>query len=427
MPVTQSSEVLERLKLAFHAQDAVGFSALLDRHPEFKALINEPVAAFDAPLITHVRRPEMLDALLRAGADINAKSRWWAGGFGLLHTAEPALAAYAIQRGAFVDIHAAARLGLMERVRELLAAEPDLVNARGGDGQTPLHFASSIEIAETLLAHGAKVDARDVDHESTPAQYMVRDRQAIARYLIGRGCHTDILLAAALGDPALVRRHLDERPDCIRMRVSDDYFPKANPRSGGTIYQWTLGWHVSAHDVAREFQRADVLAILNERSPADVLFLEACWAADDMAAKNLLMANPNLLSRFSEIDRHQVAHAARNNNAAAVRIMLDAGLPVDAVGQHRATPLHWAAFHGNAEMVTGILRHHPPLEQLDADFQSTPLGWAIHGSEHGWHCSTGDYARTVELLLDAGASVAGRTIAGTPPVQELLRRRGVGQ
>src|SRR4030095_1345600 len=111
---------------------------------------------------------------------INAKSRWWAGGFGLLHGAEPELAAYAIKRGALVDVHAAARLGLIKKLQELIAADPALVNARGGDGQTPLHFASTIEIAEFLLNHGADIDTRDVDHESTPAQYMVRDRQEIA-------------------------------------------------------------------------------------------------------------------------------------------------------------------------------------------------------------------------------------------------------
>jgi hypothetical protein len=43
-------------------------------------------------------------------ADLNAKSRWWAGGFGLLHGANPDVAAYAIELHAVVDVHAAARL-----------------------------------------------------------------------------------------------------------------------------------------------------------------------------------------------------------------------------------------------------------------------------------------------------------------------------
>jgi len=275
---------MELFKKAFAEHDAALFRQLLERHPEMKAKINEPVEAFDAPVITRVRTREMLDVLLEAGADINAKSRWWAGGFGLLHGAEPDLAAYAIERGAVVDAHAAARLGLLDKLRDLVSTDPTLVHARGGDGQTALHFASTVEIAGHLLEHGADIDARDVDHESTPAQYMVRDRSEIARYLVGRGCSTDILMAAALGDAALARRHLDTDPDCIRMRVSNEYFPMINHRSGGTIYQWTLGWYVSAHQVAKQFGHEAIFRLLMERSPADVKLLTFCWLRDETYA-----------------------------------------------------------------------------------------------------------------------------------------------
>ena len=419
----ESGDSIEVLKKAFAEHDAVLFRRLLDRHPELKAKINEPVAAFDAPLITRVRSREMLDVLLDAGADINAKSRWWAGGFGLLHGAQPELAAYAIERGAVVDIHAAARLGLLGRLSELVSADPALVNSRGGDGQTPLHFASSIEVAGYLLDHGAEIDARDVDHESTPAQYMVRDRQDVLRYLIKRGCQSDILMAAALGDADLVRRHLDADPDCVRMRVNDDYFPKANAKSGGTIYQWTLGWHVSAHDVAKQFGHEDIFGLLMEHSPADVRLLAACWSNDESAVQTLLNERPDLATDLSTAYRSQVAHAARNNNLAAVRLMLRAGLPVAGLGQHGATPLHWAAFHGNAQMTRELLRHSPPLELTDADFDLTPIGWAVYGSENGWYCRTGNYADTVEALLQAGATRPEK-IQGTPAVQEVLRGHG---
>src|SRR5262249_24220850 len=155
----ETGDPMELFKKAFEEDDAASFRKLLERHPDLKARINEPVAAFDAPVITRVRSRDMLDVLLEAGADLNAKSRWWAGGFGLLHGAEPELAAYAIERGAVVDIHAAARLAIMPKLRELISADPASVNAPGGDGQTPLHFASTIEIAEYLLDHGADIDA----------------------------------------------------------------------------------------------------------------------------------------------------------------------------------------------------------------------------------------------------------------------------
>jgi ankyrin repeat protein len=386
----QTADPIELIKQAFRDDDAVLVRKLLERHPEFRAKINEPIAAFDSPAITHVRSREMLDVLLDAGADINAKSRWWAGGFGLLHSAEPDLAAYAIQRGAFVDIHAAARLGMLDRVRELIATDPALVHARGGDGQTPLHFASSVEVAEFLLTHGADIDARDVDHESTPAQWMIRERQPVAAFLIERGCKTDLLMTAALGREDLARRHLELDPDCIRTRVSDEYFKMVNPRSGGIIYQWTLGWYVSAHDVAKQFGHQRIGALLLEHSPADIKLAVASWQGDEPTVEKLLAQNPGLVASLSSPDRRLIAHAARNNDLAAVRVMLKAGWPLDVTSQHSATPLHWAGFHGNAEMAREILRYKPDLEVRDRDFNSTPLGWAIYGSENGWHCEAGD-------------------------------------
>src|SRR5262245_37761107 len=123
------AQLIEQAKQAFCRDDAAGVRELLDANPELKARINEPIGDFDSPVITAVRIRAMLDVVLAAGADINAKSRWWAGGFGLLHSASPELAAYAIQRGATVDVHAAARLGMFEKLRELIASDPGLVHA----------------------------------------------------------------------------------------------------------------------------------------------------------------------------------------------------------------------------------------------------------------------------------------------------------
>ncbi|MCI0380192.1 MAG: ankyrin repeat domain-containing protein, partial [Gemmataceae bacterium] len=402
--------------------DAGLVRALLDKHPDLKAKINEPIGPFDSPAIVCAKSRAMLDLLLAAGADINAKSNWWAGGFGLLHSADPDLCAYAIERGAVVDAHAAARLGMLDKLKELVALDPALVHARGGDGQTPLHFASTVEIAAYLLDQGANIDSLDVDHESTPAQYMVADRQDVVPYLIGRGCKSDILMAAAIGDVDLVRQKLDADPDCIRVCVSDEFFPMIGQKSGGTIYQWTLGWYVFAHQVARKFGHPDVLQLLMERSPPPVKLIAACWLDDEKTVENLRAQHPDIAREFTAADRRQVAHAARNNETAAVRHLLESGFPVGATGQHQATPLHWAAFHGNLGMTKIVLRFAPALEATDADFGGTPLGWAMHGSLHGWHAQTGDYAGTVEALMDAGAKCPA-TITGSPAVQEAVSQK----
>jgi ankyrin repeat protein len=159
---------------------------------------------------------------------------------------------------------------------------------------------------------------------------------------------------------------------------------------------------------------------MNE-SPADVQLLVACCLGDEPTVQALLTRHPDLVATLGESDHRQVAHAARNNQLAAVRPMLASGLSVRARGQHGATPLHWAAFHGNEEMARVILHYDPPLEQTDDDYHGTPLGWAIHGSENGWHRESGNYGATVEVLLAAGAKPP-ETVDGTDAVREVLRR-----
>ncbi len=395
----------DQLMDSIQADDIERVRILLDSQPELRAKLNDPIGPFDSPALTSARSRAMVDVLLAAGADVNAKSQWWAGGFGILHIADIELAEYAVDRGAVVDIHAASRLGRLDRLREIVEADPQSVHARGGDGQTPLHFARTVEIAAYLLDHGADIDARDIDHESTPAQWMLGDRIDVARYLVERGCSTDILLAASVGDLDLVRKHLDTDPECIRVRVSADFFPMINPKAGGKIYQWTLGYRASPFKAAARFGHADVLQLLMERSPAEVKMIAACWLHDGETVASLLSQRSGIAHDLSEADRDELAHAARNNDTQAALLMLEAGLAVSGRGQHRGTPLHWAAWHGNLELVRALLRNDPPLDDSDNDFHSPPLGWAMHGSENGWHADAGDYPAVVEALLQAGVKL----------------------
>lgn len=424
----------DALKAAVIAGDARRVELLLEQHGDLKARIDDPLPDYgfgDTPLFAAVQRSNqgVIDALLRAGANINARTHWWAGGFGVLDDAARAdrpawLAPYLTERGAIVDVHAAAALGMFEKVKELVSANPALVHARGGDGQMPLHFAPTKEIAEYLLESGAEIDALDIDHESTPAQYMVRDRQDVARYLLTRGCRTDVLMASALGDLQLVREHLEADPACLRMSVSDEYFPKNDPRAGGTIYIWALGAHKTAHIIAREFGHEDIFRLLFDRSPDELKLALACELGEESVFKSMLASHANLVQMLSESDRRKVAYAAQSNNAEAVRLMLAAGWPVDARGQHGASPLHWAAFHGNTAMVQEILRYKPPLEIWDENFGGKPLSWAIYGSVHGWNREKGDYAGTVEALLQAGAEPPGvrEDLEASEPVRKVLLR-----
>ncbi len=63
-----------------------------------------------------------------------------------------------------LNIHNAARMGNVNRVREILQKNPSLVNARDAGGNTPLHCAIGyfeLGVVNELLAHGADVNAQD--------------------------------------------------------------------------------------------------------------------------------------------------------------------------------------------------------------------------------------------------------------------------
>lgn len=407
------------LKLAIVAMDAARVSEVLKKHPELRAKIDEPLPDYSfgiQALFAAVQRSdrETIDVLLKAGANINKRTDWWAGGFGVLDDCDPGLVDFLVERGAKLDAHSASRLGLIEKLRELVSADPELVHARGGDGQTPLHFASTIQVAEFLLENGAEIDAIDIDHESTPAQYMLRvdqkrhypkDRQDVARYLVARGCKTDILMASALGDLELVRRHLERDPNCIRMSVTAEWFPKKNPRSGGPIYLWTLGGGRTAHLVAREFGHEDVFNLLMKHTPEDLKLALACELGDEKVFREFLARNPDAAKNLLEADQRKLPDAAQHNNTKAVRLMLEAGWPVDTPGEMGATALHWAGFNGNVEMAREILRFHPQLELKAKEYPGTALSWAVYASGNAWRSETGDFVGTIRALLEAGATI----------------------
>jgi ankyrin repeat protein len=417
--VTLGLNPAEALTVAVCDNDTQRVKELLESYWELRAKIDQPLPNYGFgthALFAAVQRSDRatIDVLLQAGADIRKRTDWWAGGFGVLDDCDPSLVNFLVERGAVIDAHAAARLGMMPKLKELVAADPDVVHARGGDGQTPLHFASNVEVAKFLLENGADMNALDVDHESTPAQYMLRveqmrhyprDRQDVARYLVSRGCRTDLLMAAALGDLNLVRHHLDKDPACIRMSVSDEWFPKQDQRAGGTIYIWTLGANRTAHAVARDFGHEHVFQLLLERTRQDLKLKLACELGDEAVFQEFLARNVDVAKSLSEADQQKLPNAAQSNNTKAVRLMLEAGWPVDTPGEMGATALHWAGFNGNAEMTREILRFRPTLELKSREYSGTAFSWAVYGSGNGWRRDTGDFVSTIRELLEAGAVV----------------------
>jgi hypothetical protein len=206
------------------------------------------------------------------------------------------------------------------------------------------------------------------------------------------------------------------------MNVSSEWFPMRDPRAGGTIYIWVLGGNKMAHHLAREFKHDNVLRMLNERTPKELELVFACELGDEARLRELLQQQPDLLSKLTNADHQRLIAAAESSNARTVRLMLEAGWPVNVHHADGVTALHWAAFHGNVEMVRDLVRFQAPLEVEDATHHGKPLGWAVYGSLNSWRRKDGDYPAVVTALLGAGAQITNEG-HGSEAVEAILRAR----
>ncbi|HET7133669.1 MAG TPA: hypothetical protein VFJ95_15555, partial [Gammaproteobacteria bacterium] len=304
-------------------------------------------------------------------------------------------------------------------------ANPDAVHERGGDGKTVLHCALTPAIAAFLVDHGADLEARDVDHNSTPLQYLI-ENEAIARLLVERGATVDIFAAARLGDIARAEQCLRQDRELAAARPNRP--PFTGP--GLHIYGWTLGFDVTPIDVARKYGHTHVVDLLLARASPRARLVDALWHGDEARARAELDAEPTLLAALGPEDRGLINEAAWWYRPRAVRLMLDFGFDPHVRGAHRSTTLDRACFHGYADIVAMLLEcdPDPPLTEQN-EFGGTPLDTCIYGSINGWNTGRGqDHVRTLELLLDAGAALDPTIVpTGNDAIDTFLRNRLKGE
>lgn len=369
---------------------------LLDDEPRLTELIDQPFFSFGTPAIVVARNDRaMLELLLDHGADINARS---AHDFGVLDDASTEIAAWLIERGAIVTIHVAAALGMHDRVRELLAQNADLVHARGGDGRTALHGAADARMVDLLVDHGADIDARCEDHASTPLQYLINETE-IARRLIERGAHADILVAAALGDIDLIQAELARCPTGIHARNHQHGYEPVRP---GSITSWKIGFKLSPHQAAHKYGHADAFEYLMSVSPAAEQLINACLCGQDDRARAIAADHPDLVAGLAERDRTRFADAAWCGNLPAARLMLELGFDPD-TPYDEGPAIMGACLFGNHAMIRLLLDHDADISWKN-DYGSDALGTTVWASKN-FCASEGDYVACVQEFIHAGLPI----------------------
>jgi len=176
-----------------------------------------------------------------------------------------------------------------------------------------------------------------------------------------------------------------------------DHGANLDVRRGDGCTAWLLARRGGFDAIARLLE--DAGATTQPLSPVDEL-MAACGRGDAEAARGL--ATPTTLNALSSDDLALLPDAASAARWSIVAACVAAGFPVNTTDHAGATALHYAAIEGHVEMVKLLLGAHADLTIIDKEHSSTPLGWAVWGSDF-FRMRTGDYAGTIRALLDAGA------------------------
>lgn len=416
---------LEQFKQLVYAKNAPNLDELLAAHPNLKSTIDDPHFYFGSTaLIIAKENMDVVDVLLKHGADINAKSQWWAGDFHILEVTSAAAAEQLIDRGAEITVHAAAEQGWLDWLGEAFADDASIISRRGGDGKTPLHYATDPAVMDWLLERGADLEARDLDHASTPLQWHLgAQNYDAARELVKRGAQVDIFAAAILGESELVDKALAAHRQAIRARVNQAGYELTPPADGSHQYVYSFNAAgLSPHQAALEYGHTEIFARLIDSSPPDVQLLAYCAGDNREAAERIAEANPEIVPQLSDGDRRQLIHAAWTGKADVVGLMASLGFDLHIFDDDAMTPLHAAAFHGFADVIGALLAadEAPPLDWLNG-YGGTPLGTCLYGRQHSWR-SDGDFTASVKLLVEAGSEVKAEWLpTGDETIDEELR------
>jgi ankyrin repeat protein len=420
----QGSPAADVVAEAIRACDVNKVKMLLDQSPQ---LLHTPDKRTNQPIHWAVmtRQPEIIDELLRRGADINAQRSDGARPLQLLNgdymyrgwrdipkeiKATPGdIFKLLIERGAYLDIYMAAYTGNLARVRGLLDEDPMLVNRlsdyvtyyggsgsvinnaakgghieivrflleRGADPNLPepgiapqghaLYSAVSnedIDMARLLLEHGANPSASVESSANTLAIAISRSNKDMIDLLCSWGASRPVNLLAYYGDLQTAAAVFNANPAL----ANDIYALECAAGQGHELFvRLMLRYHPGlVKEIAVGVKSQGPQDAIRSRALTEFFFEQGM--------------NANLRSWLGVTPLHQFAEKGDIENVA---IFLEHGADVNAVDEKlSSTPLGYAAKYGKEQMVTFLLEHGAdPNLPLHASW-AQPMAWATRRGHH---------------------------------------------
>lgn len=360
--------------------------------------VNRPGGALKLPplvAVTHSRLAQIpvfrdrlhrsAECLLRAGADPNQT---------FYNRFPPASLEAPDDKGPLSALYGAAGVNRDPALTKLLldaGADPN-------DGESLYHSVENPECTRILLLHGAHVAGSNALRRSLD----MTDAAALELLLANGGDPNEPAGAPPTSDwgaPLLRAIALRCSLRHIEALLAAGADPSARTPAGVSAYRLAL--QAGLPDVANALRDAGTVEPL---SPEDE-FIAACARGDAVEARRIQARRPDLPGSLPEAQLRLLPDTVAWGSAAAARVMVELGWPLDARGgDWKASALNHAVFRGDAELTRVLLVNGASWRDQHGHGDNVigTLSWASLNEP----VEDGDWAACARVLLDHGLPTA---------------------
>ncbi|MEG4057047.1 MULTISPECIES: ankyrin repeat domain-containing protein [unclassified Microcoleus] len=396
---------------------------------------------FDGTPLFFARSPEMAKLLIAKGADVNAKNK---NGLTPLHTARSkAIAKILLAAGAKINIkednaqngkstallHNAAQIGFKELVQHLIkdganvAIRDDArrtplhyattkevaallmldVNARDKSGNTPLHLAvdrGSQDIAELLIANGARVNVRNENGQTPLYRAIAIGHNDIAALLIKNG--TDVNNIDRYGTTPLHKAAHYGTVEILKLLIAK-----------GAEINIQDNQRKTPLDIAVDLKLQDTVALLISKNPdvnsedkegRTLLHIALDFKLEDVAKQ--LIAKGAFVNAKNNLLQTPLHLAVAQGTQDIAELLIANGARVNPRNANGQTPLYQAIAIGHNDIATLLIKNGADVNNRDK-CDTTPLHKAAHYGT----------VEILKLLIAKGATINATNCYGDTPLK----------
>ncbi len=296
------------------------------------------------------------------------------------------------------EIHEAAKIGDLEKVKSILKADPDAIKALNETGSTPLHSAAyngQLAMSEYLISAGADFNALSAQGSAPLHGASFYGHAEIVRLLIAKGAKVNVanrygfipLLSAAAGGNTEIVEALIKAGGDISARITD-----------GSLNALQLAVF-SGHLGTAQFLLSKGFD-LNQRTEGGETVLHAAVMTDSINIVKFVLDNgidPNIANNTGETPLHQAIMSVYQGDLKPekidiIELLLLRGAKINARDNWGETALGRAVMTGKGQLVQLLIESGADINNINNDGM-TPLAAAIKNGK----------PEIAGILLDKGA------------------------